>query len=166
MRTATSIAKTFADHHANCSVNILLRDAGSFPPISRTLLVNCPARTGLIHRKLPECFTHRQLACFATCCVDITGNCPVIRERLHQPLCGRCSALGETCPATDRIRFVIRPAITQMINQTLRRCFAGCCAAAARLAALFLIRGWCLTKIPAFQFQKAAKDSVRLNISN
>jgi hypothetical protein len=28
-----------------------------------------------------------------------------------------------------------------------------------------LRRGWCLTKIPAFPFQKADKDSVRLNVS-
>jgi hypothetical protein len=28
------------------------------------------------------------------------------------------------------------------------------------------VRGWCLTKIPAFAFQKAATVSVRLNVSN
>jgi hypothetical protein len=29
----------------------------------------------------------------------------------------------------------------------------------------FLIRGWCLTKMKGFQFQKAAKIPVRLNVS-
>ena len=35
--------------------------------------------------------------------------------------------------------------------------------AVVRLAALSLIRGWCLTKIPAFPFQKAAKNCVWLD---
>ena len=38
-------------------------------------------------------------------------------------------------------------------------------AAVARLVSLSLIRGWCLTKMPAFPFQKAATDFVRLNVS-
>ena len=37
--------------------------------------------------------------------------------------------------------------------------------AVVRLAALSLIRGWCLTKMTAFTLQKAATDSVRLNVS-
>jgi len=32
-------------------------------------------------------------------------------------------------------------------------------------AGLIQIRGWCLTKMPAFKFQKAATDYVRLNVS-
>jgi len=32
-------------------------------------------------------------------------------------------------------------------------------------AGLIQIRGWCLTKMNGFQFQKAARDFVRLNVS-
>lgn len=38
-------------------------------------------------------------------------------------------------------------------------------ATIARLVAYIDVRGWCLTKIPAFPFPKAATDLVRLNVS-
>ena len=46
----------------------------------------------------------------------------------------------------------------------VRRRVGGHCADITRLAALFLIRGWCLTKLNGFQFQKAARNHVRLNV--
>jgi len=79
-------------------------------------------------------------------------------------------------PPTARTRLGSCPAIARMIHRMLRGRYgghyggrhAGCCADIARslraLQPYILIRGWCLTKLPAFQFQKAATNHVRLNV--
>ena len=79
------------------------------------------------------------------------GSCSVIARMLHRMLRGRCAG-----------RYTGRYA------GRYAGCCAGCCAEIARLLLVLrpylLIRGWCLTKLPAFKFQKAVRNNVGLNV--
>ena len=99
------------------------------------------------------------------CCADIPGQCT-----------DGALTLGGYCPEVAResrrhcreITPDISPGAVSPVRGHrvgVRRIFSGNCADIARLAALFLIRGWCLTKMNGFQFQKAARNHVRLNVS-
>jgi hypothetical protein len=105
----------------------------------------------------------RQAICFVTCCVDFTSNCQDTSGQLRQPLRGHSSVLREMFPGncSDTARQLpgkhpnASPDATRVVARTLRG-----------VRPYFLIRGWCHPKIKAFKFQKAARNHVRLNVSN
>jgi hypothetical protein len=69
----------------------------------------------------------------------------------------RIAATGGKLPATKSV-------ILRQIHCRLLSLFA------ARFRAVFFpnyfVRGWCLPKIKAFKFLKAARNTIRLNVSN
>ena len=173
-RTATAIAKSPANHRANFGAAIQRRQMRRFPPTAGTRLGSSPVIARMIHRMLRGCFGGR--------CPDTAPDAARTAAAIPKSFANHRANIGADInrrlvrcfPLTARMRLGSCPAIARMIHRMLRGHYgghcAGRCADIARsllgLRLYFLIRGWCLTKIPAFQFQKAAKDSVRLNTSN
>jgi hypothetical protein len=76
-------------------------------------------------------------------CVDMPGYCAEIAPDIPADMRGY--SMETAWPPVDIRRTLVR---------TLRD-----------LPPYLLIRGWCLTKMTAFHFQKAARNYVRLNVS-
>jgi len=92
--TATSIAKSSANHLANFGADFHRRLVRRVPPTARTRPDCCPVIARMIRWTLP--------GCCAGCCADCGGNCEVICQQSCQLWRGHSPALGEMFPANCR----------------------------------------------------------------
>jgi hypothetical protein len=160
-RTSVAIAGILCQplcEHSQALLGCCSADAEMLP-------ANCPDTARLLHGSCPS-ITGMLRGRF-------TGASPALRRSLRRTLRGKFSGcradmtrqLPGSCSVAAR-------QIARIFHRQLRGNLAGMTADispdTARLLRGLLpyiqVRGWCLTKIPAFQFQKAAHNSIRLNV--